>query len=219
MNAPTKPAPTVSLSVSPPSISEGESATLTWGTTDADSCVASGAWSGAKATSGSVSVSPAATSNYILSCNGTGGSTSDSVSVTVTAAAPAHNATRANSYDDAWESAWIARAKTILSTPLPGINKTAGKVLQVGDSMTYSFAYGAWARNKTGATASDLDTINWMHAGVYDAADGWNLSQNGTTAMNNAGWGSGFIDTIFVSADLNDAQLAVLMCRLWIQII
>ena len=211
VNAPTTPAPTVSLSVSPPSISEGESATLFWGTTDADSCVASGAWSGARATSGSVSVSPAATSNYILTCNGTGGSTSDSVSVTVTAAASAHNATRANSYDDAWESAWIARAKTILATPVPGITKTVGKVLQVGDSMTYTFAYGNWARNKTGATASDLDTINWMHAGVYDATDGWNLSQNGTTAMNNAGWGSGFIDTIFIAADLNDAQFAVLM--------
>ena len=124
---------------------------------------------------------------------------------------PGHNAARANSYDDVWESAWVARAKTILATPVSGITKTAGKVLQVGDSMSFSFAYGDWARQKTGATAADLDTINWMHAGVFDASDGWKLSSDGTTAMNNAGWGSGFIDNIFVSADLNDAQFAVLM--------
>ena len=121
------------------------------------------------------------------------------------------DAARANSYDDAWESAWVAKAKTILSTPVSGITKTGGKVLQVGDSMTYSFAYGDWARHKTGATASDLDTINWMHAGAFDSTDGWSLSSDGTTAMNNAGWDSGFVDNIFVTADLNDAQFAVVM--------
>ena len=79
----------------------------------------------------------------------------------------AHDAARANSYDDAWEAAWIANVKTILSTPVSGVTKTAGKVLQVGDSMTYTYAYGDWARHKTAATASDLDAINWMHAGVF----------------------------------------------------
>jgi hypothetical protein len=121
------------------------------------------------------------------------------------------NAARANSYDDPWESAWIARVKTILSTPVPGITKTDGKVLQVGDSMTYSFAYGDWARHKTGATASDLETINWMHAGAFDTADGWKWSSDGVTAMNNAGWGWGFVDNIFVDPVLNDAQFAVVM--------
>jgi lysophospholipase L1-like esterase len=122
----------------------------------------------------------------------------------------AANAARANSYDDAWESAWVANAKTILSTPV-GITKTIGKVLQVGDSMTFSYAYGDWARKKTGATASDLDTINWMHAGVADPTDGWQLSSDGTTAADNANWGSDFVDNIFVDPDLNDAQFAVVM--------
>ena len=125
----------------------------------------------------------------------------------------AHDASRANSYDDAWESAWIAKVKSILSAN-PG--KTAGKVLQVGDSMTFSYAYGDWARHThsgsaTGATVSDVETVNWMHAGVFDATDGWKLSSDGVTAMNNANWGSAFIDNIFVSADLNDAQFAVIM--------
>jgi len=119
------------------------------------------------------------------------------------------NAARANSYDDDWEPAWVANVKAILST---GVGKTPGKVLQVGDSMTYSYAYGNWARHKTGATASDLDTINWMHAGTSDPAyDGWKLSSDGVTAKNNANWGWNFVDNIFVAPDLNDAQFAVIM--------
>ena len=133
-----------------------------------------------------------------------------------------HDAARANSYDDAWESAWVANAKTILSPPV-GITKEPGKVLQVGDSMTFTFAYGDWARKKDAATAtvSDLDVMNWMHAGAFDLTDGWYLSSanpttgdpavDNTTAMNNAGWGSAFVDNIFVDPDLNDAQFAVVM--------
>jgi len=124
----------------------------------------------------------------------------------------AHDAARANSYDDGWESAWVANAKTIFTTSV-GITKIDGKVLQVGDSMTFSFAYGDWARKQDAATAtaSDLVVMNWMHAGASDLTDGWNLSSNGTTAMNNAGWGWLFVDNIFVDPDLNNAQFAVVM--------
>jgi hypothetical protein len=75
--------PTLSLSASPASIAAGESSTLTWSTTDAGSCTASGGWSGAKATSGSEAVSPSSTTTYALSCTGTGGSASQSAKVTV----------------------------------------------------------------------------------------------------------------------------------------
>jgi hypothetical protein len=77
--------PTVSLSASPASIAAGESSTLTWSSTNAGSCNASGGWSGARATSGSQSVSPASTTSYALSCSGAGGSASQSATVTVTA--------------------------------------------------------------------------------------------------------------------------------------
>jgi len=77
--------------------------------------------------------------------------------------------------------------------------------------MTFSFAYGDWARHKTRATASDLDAINWMHADAFDITDGWNLSQNTTTAENNMGWSSLKVDDIFTFAALNYAQFAVLM--------
>ncbi|HED36460.1 MAG TPA: SGNH/GDSL hydrolase family protein [Gammaproteobacteria bacterium] len=134
----------------------------------------------------------------------------------------AHDAERANSYDNAWESAWVANVKNILSTSV-GIPKTTGKVLQVGDSMTFSFAYGDWARKQNAATAtpSDLVIMSWMHAGFNDATDGWKWSSvahatgdpaiDNFTALNNANWSSAFVDNIFVDTDLNDAQFAVVM--------
>ncbi len=77
-------APTLTFSVSPTSITSGNSASLTWLTTNADSCAASGAWSGAKAISGAESVSPTANATYTLDCTGPGGSIQKSASVTVT---------------------------------------------------------------------------------------------------------------------------------------
>ncbi|QQS15437.1 MAG: fibronectin type III domain-containing protein [Candidatus Moraniibacteriota bacterium] len=75
--------PTISLSANPTSITSGQSSTLTWSSTNATSCTASGSWSGTKATSGTQSVSPATTSTYTLTCTGTGGATNQSATVTV----------------------------------------------------------------------------------------------------------------------------------------
>jgi uncharacterized repeat protein (TIGR03806 family) len=62
---------------------------LTWSTTNAQSCTASGGWSGSKAVSGSESVGPlSTTTNFTLACTGAGGNVQRSVSVTVTAPPP-----------------------------------------------------------------------------------------------------------------------------------
>lgn len=84
VNTATTPAPTASLSASPSTIDEGQSATLSWSSTDANSCLAS--WTSSTATSGSESVSPAATTTYDISCDGDGGSANASASVTVNSA-------------------------------------------------------------------------------------------------------------------------------------
>jgi hypothetical protein len=82
------PAPTVTIAVAPTSITVGQSATLTWSSTNATSCTASGAWSGSEATSGTMSVSPTttATDSYVLACTGTGGTASATAALTVAAA-------------------------------------------------------------------------------------------------------------------------------------
>ncbi|MHB8660982.1 MAG: choice-of-anchor Q domain-containing protein, partial [Minisyncoccota bacterium] len=48
----TTPAPIITLSASPTSVTSGGSSTLTWSSTNATSCTASGGWTGTKATSG-----------------------------------------------------------------------------------------------------------------------------------------------------------------------
>jgi thermitase len=77
------PAPTASLSTSPSSITAGQSSNLTWSSTNATSCTASGAWSGTQAASGTLAVSPTSNSTYTLTCTGAGGSASSSATVLV----------------------------------------------------------------------------------------------------------------------------------------
>lgn len=83
------PNPTLSFSASPTSISYGGATTLSWSTTNATSCSASGGWSGAKATSGSQQIS-GITSNqtYYMTCSGQSGSTPANGSASVTVSYP-----------------------------------------------------------------------------------------------------------------------------------
>jgi hypothetical protein len=69
--------------VLPSTIDLGQSATLSWVSSDASSCTVSGGWNGVRATSGSEVVSPVVTTSYNISCDGDGGSASDSVTVAV----------------------------------------------------------------------------------------------------------------------------------------
>ena len=77
------PAPTVTLTANPTSIRRGQSATLSWTSTNATSCTASSGWSGSKPLSGSSSVAPRSSTTYNLSCTGSGGSRSASVRISV----------------------------------------------------------------------------------------------------------------------------------------
>ena len=83
--------PSATLSAEPTIVNPGEQSTITWVSTNADSCIASGAWSGDRPLSGSETVGPLdATSTFDLQCNNTAGSSLASVTVVVAAAsAPA----------------------------------------------------------------------------------------------------------------------------------
>ncbi len=81
--------PTAVLSLGAASIVLGQSTSLTWSSTNATACTASGSWTGAVALSNTKTVSPAAvgTYTYTLSCsNASGSSPSTSVTLAVTAA-------------------------------------------------------------------------------------------------------------------------------------
>lgn len=76
VNAPSS-LPTVSLAAAPPAVVSGDPSTLTWSSTNATSCTASGAWSGSRATSGRESTGALnVTSTYTLTCSDAGGNTS-----------------------------------------------------------------------------------------------------------------------------------------------
>lgn len=84
-SVPVPAAPTVSLIATPASVVSGSSSTLTWSSTNATSCVASGGWSGSQPTSGSITTGAlTATTGYTLTCTGSGGNTSSTATVTVT---------------------------------------------------------------------------------------------------------------------------------------
>ena len=88
--ATTVPAPTVTLTANPTSITSGESSTLSWSSANATSCTASGAWSGSEPTSGSVGTAAlTANSTYDISCTSLNqNAATASATVTVTTPPP-----------------------------------------------------------------------------------------------------------------------------------
>jgi hypothetical protein len=94
----------------------------------------------------------------------------------VQAQASGNNAARANSYDDAWQTAWVANAKSILA----GGNGVPGMTLWIGDSLTRGLGMGAWAKGGAGKTAEDQMITTWMHASTapqsIDSIDGFALA-------------------------------------------
>ncbi len=82
------PPPTVDIKANgsdgPITIDYNTSASLSWTSTNATSCTASGDWSGSKATSGSEGTgSLTGSKTYTITCTGTGGTAYDSVTVNV----------------------------------------------------------------------------------------------------------------------------------------
>ena len=79
------PAPTVNISASPDEIQAGGSSTISWNSTNADYCIASGGtstWYGTQNTSGSFTATNILnTTTFTIVCYGSGGSDSDSVTV------------------------------------------------------------------------------------------------------------------------------------------
>jgi len=93
---------------------------------------------------------------------------------------------RANSYDNEWEAAWVSHARALLQTS----GKTDGFVLEIGDSITHSFAYAMWARQGQGHTTEDLSAISWARStswgtGNFDTTNknGWYLADADTTSQ------------------------------------
>ncbi|HEY5644822.1 MAG TPA: hypothetical protein VIS76_02675, partial [Pseudomonadales bacterium] len=110
------------MSASDLTVAEGGSTTLRWSATGADSCTASGGWSGSLPASGSRTVGPlTAATTFSLSCAGSGGSTLEMISVAVVGPVPV---------------AWIAPEENVDGSALTDL---AGYRIYYGSaSRTYS---------------------------------------------------------------------------------
>jgi len=81
------PLPTVSITATPAAVTLGSDVTVTWSSTGATACVASGSWTGSRETSGALGLRPDATGDlpYTLTCTGPGGSAAGTATVSVNA--------------------------------------------------------------------------------------------------------------------------------------
>lgn len=84
-----QPQPTLTLQSSAATVTEGSSVTLTWSSTAADSCRASGGWIGTRPTSGSETLNDLrTTATYYLTCSNSTGTVYRSVDVQVALTPP-----------------------------------------------------------------------------------------------------------------------------------
>jgi hypothetical protein len=155
------PAPTVSLSAAPNPVASGGSTQLSWSSSNASGCNATGAWSGAKSTSGIQTTGSITTaSTYTLTCTGSGGSTTRSTTVNVTGGGGtgASGMVDSSLLDRHQESANLAYA-------FAGFNTTAGlpvataPVIQDVGACTFRYSIAGLANgNYTIALTSDGGT-------------------------------------------------------------
>lgn len=78
------PLPTVTLTASPAEVAINGSTTLRWSSSHANSCIATGDWSGTKSVSGTLTINELKKDSlFKLSCTGVGGLASDSIKITL----------------------------------------------------------------------------------------------------------------------------------------
>ncbi|MBY0328575.1 hypothetical protein K2Q02_00555, partial [Patescibacteria group bacterium] len=165
------PAPTVSISASPTSVTSGGSSTLSWSTTNATSCTASNGWTGAKATSGSALTGGLYSSTtYTLLCVGPGGNANASTTVTVTAI-PAVNITLSATpdtveYGEASEIYWyVTGANYCTNANNPGDSNWSGSFNQpsgykITSALTAPTTYSLYCSNSMGGSQTASVTVS-----------------------------------------------------------
>jgi hypothetical protein len=121
-----KPRVQLSLSADRVEVSSGQRVLLTWSSTGAASCLASGAWTGARALDGGETVAPAKSSTYTLACSGPGGRAEKSAFVAVTRFPPA-----AHSAD--WMRAGQIGLSSHYSASSPDQLEAKARALRVGE--------------------------------------------------------------------------------------
>ena len=141
---PPPPIPTLTLSASPTTITAGQQSTLTWSSTNATACTATGTyWGGSRPTSGTFVTAPTTTATFSLSCTGAGGTASNQVTVTVSVPPPPPPGAFTEgmvtlSFDDSWLSQYTNALPILQTAGIKGTFYLTTQPLQEGwtDFMT-----------------------------------------------------------------------------------
>jgi hypothetical protein len=179
--------PTISFSASPASVASGGTTVLSWTTSNADTCTASGGWSGSRPVNGSAS-SAAITANttFTLNCNGPGGAavaratvniasgTSPSVSLTASPPGVAPGGTTTLSWSSSNVSACTASGGWSGSKSLSGSQATAA----LNTDQTYTLSCSG-----SNGNASIMTTVTIRNAVLNWTAPTQNVDGSALTTL------------------------------------
>ncbi len=125
--------PTVALSADRTSRAKTQQAILTWTSTNASSCTASGGWSGVKLPQGSEVVSGDSSQTYVLNCISSSGVLSDTSSIAVSVVAESDR----------------PLIQVLRADPQPLTKGVAGSLIWQSHNASYCTASGDWEGKKT----------------------------------------------------------------------
>lgn len=150
------PPPEVTIAMNPASIAVGHSATLTWSSTGATACTASGSWSGARPATGSQTVtgSTAGTFTYGLVCSGSGGTTTGAATLTVSPGPPDGRLPAQVRIQSDWGAGYCADVSVT--------NGTAGTIAWATDVTAQGTISQLWNARASGASGTVRFTgLDW----------------------------------------------------------
>ena len=160
----TQKPPAVTLTATPSTVASGATSKLSWSSTNATSCTASGGWSGSEPISGSMTTAAlTATTKYTLTCTGAGGTASQSATVTVSAAPP---------------------SVSISASPTSVTSGSGSTVSWSSSNATSCTASGAWSGTK--ATSGSYSTGALSSSATYSltcTGTGGSASQSATVTV------------------------------------
>ncbi len=160
-HVPVTPSPVVTLTTSSSAITAGQSPTLSWSSTNATACTATGGWSGTKGIQGTQTISPTTTTVYSITCTNDGGT--DSRSVTVNVSSP---------------------VVVLPSTPLPTLTLSADRTsIANGESAVLTWS-------SSNALSCAVSSTGWSAAEpLHGSVTVTNLTANQTYTMTCTGAG------------------------------
>ena len=184
----TQPVPTASLSASPATIVAGNSSSLTWNSTNATSCTGTN-FSTSGTISGSVVVSPTASTTYSVSCTGTYGTVVANAKVTVTPPAPTASLGANPTSIVAGNTSVLSWASTN-ATSCTGTNFSTGNAkfgsVTVAPTATTAYSVSCAGAGGTG-TASTIITVTQPALTVSLSASPSSIVRGQTSKLT---WGS-----------------------------